>query len=127
MKLPCDDQKEAQFCSSIRTQWKRFVAVGEDDIIGRDLRVDDLKKKLCGKMKDLEGMNSSVGSRVKRDMKMHIVSISQKFYIKKIVKKFGMWDCVRLAVQNLQKNHSENLLVHCNTWQLCRDQTFLWQ
>ncbi len=66
MKLPCDDQREARL-------WKRFVAVSVDDIIiiGRDLReIDDLKKKLCGKMKDLEGMNNFVGLWEKRNRRL---------------------------------------------------------
>jgi hypothetical protein len=59
----------------------------------------------------------------KKKQKIGIVSIPQKFYIRKIVKKFGTWDCkpviipfefeksLRLEVQDLQENCFENSLV----------------
>ncbi len=75
------------------------MAVGEDDIIGRDLKgVDDLKKKLNWiPIKD---------SEEKSDMNKGIVSVFQKFYIKKILKKFGLW------------NRCAGSSVCCITWKL---------
>jgi Reverse transcriptase (RNA-dependent DNA polymerase)/gag-polypeptide of LTR copia-type len=75
-----------------------IVAVYVDDLLiaGPDMtEIDKLKKGLSDKfrMEDLGPCSYYLGMKVTRDRPNRTIKLSQKGYLEKVLKDFGMWDC----------------------------------
>ena len=75
-----------------------IVAVYVDDLLiaGPDMtEIDKLKKGLNDKfrMEDLGPCSYYLGMKVTRDRPNRTIKLSQKGYLEKVIKDFGMWDC----------------------------------
>ena len=112
-------------CSDIS---KLYVLLYVDDvlIVGTDLKqVQKLKQILNSNfsMKDLGLINQYLGIDVKQNLKEGYTEISQENYLKKVLKKYNMYDCKPVSTPMDANNPLESLISEENNpkmQKLCR-------